>query len=349
MPKRKKDKRTYNDSRFKITFKVEGPYTIDEGNNRFLHGPCVTRCANGDWISAYQDGLDDPGHGSVIHQKRSKDGGITWHDDGIIFDECEQGFGSRNPAFGQTDDGKIVLIIQRVGLKKLDLVKGENIKSSKALISYDNGEIYKSVGIIDKNIRNGHQGCSTHLVYHDNTFYMPAFHPTGLVLYISHDDGESWPQRVMVAPKDQFSETPAYPALCVRLEGSLLFIGHLNRQIQCFGRISQDGGTSWSEIEYYDDLSLRHPVLGYAGETLICAGRNMNFWKPALSVSPDHGETWSGMIDFLPERESGGGYTALWPDGKPGRVIIVTSASGKTAASQDIVCTYIEDVHIQPR
>jgi len=86
-------------------FHVGKPFEIDVGRGRFLHGPCVTRCQDGDYIVAYQDGLDDPGRESVIRQRRSMDGGTTWVDEGIVYDESTDGFGARNPAFGQTPSG----------------------------------------------------------------------------------------------------------------------------------------------------------------------------------------------------------------------------------------------------
>ncbi|MFH1742429.1 MAG: sialidase family protein [bacterium] len=334
------------DSQSRTSMTVDGPYAIDAGSGQFLHGPCVTRCANGDWIVAYQDALDDPGRESVIRQRRSTDGGIRWVDEGIVYDERKEGFGARNPAFGQTPSGKILMIVQRVGLRRLGLVRGENIMGSVALVSSDNGKTYHSKGVIDKKIRQGHQGCSTHLVYHNGELLMPAFHPKGLVLYISSDEGETWQERIVVAPREEFNETPAYPTVIPRPDGSLLFLAHLNRAVRCFRRISADGGRTWGEIQLCKDIQLRHPVLGYVGNTMICAGRNMNVWKPALCVSPDHGETWSEMIDLLPERPSGGGYTALWPTENKNKVLIVTSTSGSTPAAQDIAGLFIEDIQI---
>ncbi len=321
---------------------VGDPLKIDVGRDRFLHGPCVTRCPNGDYIVAYQDGLDDPGRESVIRQRRSRDGGITWVDEGIVYDESAEGFGARNPAFGQTPSGKILMIVQRVGLRRLGQVRGENIMGSKLLVSTHNSKTYENRGIIDKTVRRGHQGCSTHLVYHNGKFFMPAFHPKGLVLYISHEEGESWSDRIVVARREEFDEVPTYPTIIARPDGSLLFLAHLNRAVRCFRRISNDDGYTWSEVELLDDIHLRHPVLGYAGDTMICVGRNMDFWKPALCVSSDHGDSWSEPFDLLPDRGAGGGYTALWPTDKPGRVLVVTSTSGVTVESQDIVGMIVE-------
>lgn len=337
-------KQTFSDKRYKGQYELEGPFNIDVGRNRFLHGPCVTRCTNGDWITAYQDSLDDPGRQSVIRQKRSQDGGHSWLDEGIIHNECDDGFGARNPALGQTPSGKIIMVIQRVGLKRLGDVRGENIMGSRQLESVDNGQHYQDRGIIDQTIRRGHQGCSTHLVYHNGKMFMPAFHPKGLVVYISENQGGSWDKRIVVAPRDAFNETPYYPTLTVRSDGSLLFVHHLNQAVRCAYRISHDEGETWSPIEYYNDLRLRHPVLSYLGDTLICVGRNMDWWKPALCVSPDEGQTWSDPIDLLPERDAGGGYTALWPDEENARIMVVVSTSGKQLAYQDIVGLFLSDL-----
>lgn len=323
------------------------PVAVDQGRSRFLHGPALTRADNGDWLLAYQDGDDDPGRGSVIRLQRSVDGGQRWQDEGVIFDETQAGYGARNPAFGQTFEGRLILVVQRVGLKKLGDVKGENIMGSALLISEDNGQHFEHRGMVDPKRRRGHQGCSTHLVYWRLQLLMPAFHPKGLVLYISQDDGETWPERIPIAPRELFEETPYYPTLATRPDHSLLMVGHLNQAVQNFWRTSVDEGRTWSEVGFYQDLALRHPVLGYAGETLVCLGRNMDAWKPAIAFSADNGGSWSPSYDLFPGLGAGGGYTALWPTGKPGELMIAASTAGSEAGAQDIYVTRLSAVSIE--
>jgi len=339
---------TFTDSRYRIRYQVEGPYAVDGGRSRFLHGPCVIQCLRGDWIVAYQDALDDPGRESVIRQRRSTDGGVTWTDEGIIYEETRQGFGARNPAFGQTPEGKILMVIQRVGLRRLGVVRGENIMGSKLLISRDCGHTYENRGSIDRFSRRGHQGCSTHIVYHHGKLLMPAYHPQGLALYISADEGETWPERIVLVKPGEVPERPTYPTVAARPDGSLLMIGHLNKAVRCFGRISLDDGRTWGPLLFFQDLTLRHPVLGYVGETMICVGRNMKSWKPALCVSPDHGRTWSDLIDLAPDRSYGGGYTAPWPSREPGRVFVAFSTDGARPFTQDILGLFLSKITIQP-
>ncbi|MBD3266419.1 hypothetical protein GF373_07090 [bacterium] len=335
------------DSRFLIDYNITTEKHVDVGRARFLHGPCLLQCHNGDWLCAYQDGRDDPGHGSFIRQKRSTDGGETWLDEGNIHDETETGIGCRNPAFGQTPDGKILMVVQRVGLRDLGKVQGENITDSILLISEDQGKTYINKGRVDKNHEKGSQGCSTHLVYHNGKFFMPCFHPKGLVLYISKDEGETWPQRIMMASKQELKVTPTYPTLVVRPDGSFLLIAHLNLQVRCFGRISRDEGQTWGDIFMYDDLPLRHGVLQYSDpDTLLCVGRQMEWWKPAFCVSPDHGESWCEPIDLLPQRGMGGGYTAVWPLQTGNGVFIAASTDGESLAAQDIVALKLEQITI---
>ncbi len=344
--------RKHRDTHFEIRFKASDPISIDEGRNRFLHGPAVVHCSNGDWVVTYQDSHDDPGRNSFIRQRRSPDGGKTWIDEGAIYDEDSKGFGARNPAFGMAPDGTLVLVVQRVGLKRLGKVRGENIVGSALLISEDCGRTYKNLGLVDSNIRMGHQGCSTHIAEHDGIMYMPAFNHRGLVLYRSWDGGRSWPERTVVIPEDSVPESPRYPTLAVRPDKSLLYLGHFNRAIQCFRRTGTLGNRKnakikWNKIEIYNDINLRHPVLMYTGDTLLCLGRNMAAWKTALCVSPDHGETWSDAIDVVPERGPGGGYTAMWPDAKNGGVFAVFSTDGLGFGAQDILGMFLSDFKIK--
>ena len=340
---------THSDSRFTVSFETDGIVPIDAGRARFLHGPAVVRCTNGDWLAAYQDAHDDPGRNSIVRQKRSRDGGRSWEDEGIVYDEDARGFGARNPAFGLARDGAILMAVQRVGLKRLGHVRGENIVGSVSLVSQDHGKTYQSQGLIDSGTRFGHQGCSTHIVERDGLHTMAAFHHKGLAIYTSHDDGRTWPERTVAVSEDEMPESPRYPTIVFRPDGSLLLLGHLNRSVRCFRRVSDDLGKTWGPVEICPDVDLRHPVLLYAGETLLCLGRMMDVWKTGLSVSGDHGETWSDAIDIAPERGPGGGYTALWPTRKPGEVFAAFSADGEPGEAQDILGMTLRNFRVARR
>ena len=338
--------RTHTGPRMTVTFEHSEEIPIDVGRERFLHGPAVVRCANGDWLVAYQDSYDDPGRNSFVRQKRSTDDGRTWTDEGPVFDEIRGGYGGRNPAYGLAPDGAVILVVQRVGLKRLGMVHGENIVGSKLLVSRDQGATYDDLGLVDPKLDAGHQGCSTHIVERGGMMYMAPFHDSELPLYVSRDGGVTWPDRTVVVTESEMPESPRYPTVVFRPDGSLLFLGHLNGSTRCFQRVSapvdpQGRDVRWGPVDIREDIRLRHPVLLYAGgagePTLLCLGRDMDVWKTALCVSPDHGVTWSDPIDPVPGRGSGGGYTALWPTGEPGWVLAVFSTDGVSPGAQDIV------------
>jgi hypothetical protein len=125
------------EGKFVVDYTLSDIFDIAVDPERFFHGPAAVVAPNGDWLVAYQDSLDDPGHDSYISQVRSRDSGKTWMSDGIVYDERAKHIGARNPAFGLTADGQIVMVIQRVDLLSEN---PEGLQNSIYLVSTDNGE-----------------------------------------------------------------------------------------------------------------------------------------------------------------------------------------------------------------
>ena len=306
-----------------VSYNLGSRVVIDRKPERFLHGPAALVAPNGDWLVAYQDSLDDPGHDSFINQMRSHDQGMTWLSDGIVSDERRENIGCRNPAFGLTADSKVVLVVQRASPGE-KLSHPEGLLGSTYCVSSDDGRSYENKGYVDPLRPRGHFGSSSHLLLRDGVLYMVAYSVDGLVLYTSEDNASSWRRRSLVFQPSEFHEEPSYPTIVFRRDGGLLCQCHLDRSMENFEKVSRDDGYTWSELRPAN-LRLRHPVLAYVGDVLVAVGRLMPVrLRTSFYLSADDGETWTGPFDLAPDLPNGGGgYTAVIPLGD--RVFIAFS------------------------
>ena len=306
---------------------------------------------NGDWLVAYQDGLDDPGHDSFIRQVRSHDGGQTWVPDDIVYDERDKGVGCRNPAFGLTADGGIVLVIQRVSVCERPTHPHELLNSTYC-ISSDNGRSYEYKGYVDPLRPRGHGGSPCDILRRDGTLYMAAFSIDGLVLYTSEDDASSWQNRATMVQPSEVPETPYYPTIIFRPDGTLLCQFHINRAMENYQKASKDDGRTWTGLKPAN-IRLRHPVLAYVGGVMIAVGRivpSQGYGLTGFYLSGNDGESWKGP--FMLDLPRGGAYTAVIPLGE--RVFVVFSCflpspDSRTGQAPNAIQGFIlKDISMQP-
>jgi hypothetical protein len=289
--------------------------TIYSNPKRFLHGPAAVVASNGDWLVAFQDSIDDPGHDSYIHQMRSHDQGKSWVSDDIVYDERDKEVGSRNPTFGVTKDGKIVLIVQRVGVCK-NVSHPHQLLNCTYCVSSDNGKNYEKRGYVDSVRPRGHMGSPSHILSRDGVLYMGADSIDGLVLYTSEDDALSWQRRSTIIQSSEFTTAPSYPTIIFRSDGSLLLQCHEDQEMANYQKVSEDYGYTWKGLKPAN-IHLRHPVLTYVGDIMVAVGRLMPQWRTGFYLSDDDGENWKGPFDLAPDLDCGAGsYTGVIPLGK---------------------------------
>lgn len=284
---------------------------------RLKHGPAAVVAPNGDWLVAFQDSVDHAGNDGVISQVRSTDQGKTWKRDGIVYDGRKEKFFGRNPAYGTTQDGRVVLVVQRwqplpVGVK-FQLGR-EGIQGSVYLMSQNSGKSYRDLGLVDPEVPLRHQGSTSSILRVGKKLYMVAVSlnapPSGITLYTSEDPERGWQFAGWVFRADQMPvKYFSYPSIILRSDKALL--------AQCvlysrnFQSISKDGGKTWSPPRELSDLKIRNnPDLIYAGNTLVAFGRGPDGCSTQVWFSPDEGETWGYpiVLDHHCYR-GGGGYS----------------------------------------
>ncbi|MEW6228077.1 MAG: sialidase family protein [Bacillota bacterium] len=329
---------------------------------RYFHGPAIVQAPNGDWLVAFQDSLDHYGKDSVITQVRSRDRGKSWSLDGVVYSELETpadgaspnfgatGIQARNPAYGVTRDGKVILVVQRrdpVG----GGVNSEHLVGSVYLISLDNGRNYVYQGCVDKVRPERHLGTSSSIINACGNLFMAAYSALGCTLYRSEDGGSNWRYcGILFSNQDLPDPDPCYPAI-IHLEGSELVAQCCNGDIlggNNYQRRSQDLGETWGPVTLLGDLRItHHSCIDVLGEFLVVHGRQyLGPQGPSVVayVSDDRGLSWFGPLEV--ERYGGphawhhGGYTVSIQAGER-KLFIVYSSNKHHPDMPDIRGTYL--------
>lgn len=348
-----------------VTFELSAKQDIVIDPSRLFHGPAAVVLHNGDWLVANQDSTDHSGRDGVISQARSVDNGKTWNRDGIVYDGRKDGYFGRNPAYGMTPDGLLVLVVQRwkplAPGEKYIIGKEEGIVGSVYLISRDNGKSYESHGMVDPQKPLRHQGTTSNIYWYDGRLYMPAISigvlPRGAALYTTEDPRKGWRFDGWIFRFDQLPPSKlgyAYPTLIRRSDGSLLAqIVSGDRNARNFQSISRDMGKTWSPPRELKDLRLGwNTDLDYGAGVLVVHGRAQDANSYAVYFSPDEGESWGCpiVLDRYGFRGWGGyGASLRTPDGNL-FVFFSTDAgprTGKDGGKPDIRGVLLSDVEIR--
>ena len=160
-------------------YKLSAKQDVSVDPDRYFHGPALTVAPNGDWLLSHQDSANHVGHDSVIRQVRSTDQGKTWTLDGTVYDGRQQDRLGRNPTYGVTADGLVILVVQ-VCQSALSHgpwqdrggYYGDNIEGSVWLTSKDNGKTYQERGWVNQVSRIRHTGTTGHILEHDGRLFM---------------------------------------------------------------------------------------------------------------------------------------------------------------------------------
>ncbi len=259
--------------------------------------PVLLKLKNGDLLAVVRGGAPHVGVGGRLDVIRSKDGGKTWTKPKTAADEMPD---SRNPAFGQAPDGRVVLLYSVTG----PYVNGKFTRdeSSKytawARTSEDNGETWsapKQIPVAEWEYGSPYgrivslkDGTMLANIYVWNGKGAPSGRKAGYAscVYRSRDGGRTWGDMSVVS--EGFNET----GLCVMPDDRGIAM------MRNGGGLSQtesaDAGRTWSAPITVTGKS-RHPgdVIRLAsGRLLLVYGFRILPYGVQAVLSGDGGKTW---------------------------------------------------------
>ena len=338
---------------YELSAKVD--VSVDAG--RYFHGPAMVVAPNGDWLLAHQDSATHSGHDGVIRQVRSRDQGKTWRLDGIVYDGRAGGLFGRNPTYGCTADGVVILIVQiyRPSLEKDPARRhyGGTIDGSVWLTSRDNGKTYRLRGAVDRQVPTRHKGNTGHILRRGGKLLMAGEQlekdkaRSGMNFYSLSTLAGGWEYRGMIFPFAELPRIVGYPSVLLRRDGVLA--AYCGGGGLVFERLSRDMGQTWGPIRRLDGLGIRNdPDLEYAGNVLLCHGRGLDKCSAVVFFSPDDGRHWGHpiVLDRYGPWAPDGAYSASLPLGKDG-VFIAFSTDARRHKQPIIRGVFLTNVRIR--
>ena len=331
---------------------------LAETNGGFF--PVLIKLKDGDLLAVVRGGAPHVGVGGRLDVIRSKDGGKTWSKPKTVADEPPD---SRNPAFGQAADGRVILLYSVAG-PYVDgkFVSGQSTKYTVWLrTSEDNGETWsgpKQVPITGWDYGSPY-GRIVHLK--DGTLLANIYVWDGKpaagakpkragyasCVYRSKDNGGTWGDASVIG--EGFNET----ALCVMPDDRVIAMMRSDGLSQTE---STDGGRTWSAPRVVTGKS-RHPadmIRLSNGSLLLAYGFRIVPYGVQAVLSRDGGATWDHEHRAMVEWNSGStdcGYPSSiqLDDGK-----IVTMHYGvqnlkRPDVHEYAMCTFYEEADLAGR
>jgi formylglycine-generating enzyme required for sulfatase activity len=260
-----------------------------------LKNPGSPARGGGDLLAVVRGGAPHVGAGGRLDVIRSKDGGKTWSAPKTVADEPPD---SRNPAFGQAADGRIVLLYSVTG-PYVDgkFVSGQSSKYTVWLrTSEDNGETWsgpQQIPITDYEYGSPYgrivqlkDGTLLANIYVSDPKPSPSKKGQyASCVYRSKDGGRTWGDPSLVA--EDFNET----ALCVMPDGRVIAMVRSDGLSQTE---SADGGHTWSAPRPVTGKS-QHPadvIPLKSGKLLLTYGFRILPYGVQAMLSSNGGATW---------------------------------------------------------
>lgn len=272
--------------------------------------PVLIKLKNGELAGVVRVGAPHLGVGGRLALIKSRDGGKTWSEPKTVADLPPD---SRNPAFGQSRKGTLILAFALTGPYE----NGQFTKKTWEYTiwctrSFDNGETWEKPRKIDILPLEYGSPYGKIVELEDGTLLMNIYcwylpkegqglppDKTGIFSYVfrSKDDGESWGDPTLIAR--HFGETSLLPLG----KGRILAVMRDEADAGLWQSFSEDGGRNWSEPKRITE-GPRLPgdaILLKSGRILLTYGRRLPPYGVECLVSGDGGKSWDKESNRLLE------------------------------------------------
>lgn len=291
----------------------EGEKTMDSQERRIEKGersiavrdggyfPVLIKLKNGELAAVVRGGAPHIGVGGRLDLIKSKDGGKTWSKPRMIVYMPPD---SRNPAFGQSENGVLILAFSVTGPYE----NGQFTSKTQEYTvwttrSFDNGDTWEKPQEMNISPLQYASPYGKIVQLEDGTLVMNIYawysakqgenlppEKQGHLSYVfrSKDDGGKWGEPTLIA--QHFNETSLLPLGGKRL----LAIMRDDADSGLWQSLSEDGGESWSEpIRVTEGPRLPgDAILLRSGRILLSYGRRLPPYGVECIVSDDGGKTW---------------------------------------------------------
>ncbi|MBC7328421.1 exo-alpha-sialidase [bacterium] len=275
--------------------------------------PVLIKLKNGELCAVVRGGAPHIGEGGRLDLIKSSDGGRTWSEPRTIANIPPD---SRNPAFGQSKKGTLILAFAVTGPYE----NGQfTLKSQEYTVwitrSFDNGETWEKPYRIELSPLQYASPYGKIVQLEDGTLLMNIYawfiaepgeslppERQGVFSYVlrSRDDGKTWGEPTLIAR--HFDETTLLPLG----KNRVLAIMRGEKSDGLWQSISQDGGLNWSEPRRITE-GPRLPadaILLKSGAILLTYGRRLPPYGVEGMLSYDGGMSWDSDNRFLLEWEA---------------------------------------------
>jgi hypothetical protein len=262
--------------------------------------PVQVTLPNGDIAAIARGGAGHLGQAGRLDLCRSKDGGLTWTPPAVIVDSDED---DRNPAFGVTADGTLVLSYMRQASYTNERRYEPSLENSDVCVmtSRDDGLSWSAPVRLDRSTYPRMSPYGRIITLKDGTALMPIYTasgtpavPGGSYYLRSTDNGATWSPPQLIA-KDMNETTliqlPSGDILAAMRETA-------REHQRLWTSRSSDGGFTWSPPELVTD-DRQHPadlLLLPNGTLLLLYGNRSGPYRIEGRYSHDEGRTWKPTL-----------------------------------------------------
>ena len=257
----------------------------------------------GGWGSDFGDGR--------LMKCVSRDGGLTWGKDEVLFNPPKGAFSLMEVSFLPLKSGRIGLVYGAKMLKNGNIVMPFFFRSSA-----DEGRTWSDAVRIQEPGKNLFWGiCHQRLIQlSSGRLLFPSAENRSLLVWRSDDEGKTWQRSAQVPNRDQNGEPNACeePGVVELKDGRILYYCRTYRDYQYFS-YSSDGGVTWSEFKPSTMCSPGAPatIWRLSDDRLYAVWPNLEnhpeafFETPScngarsplvFAVSDDEGENWRTLL-----------------------------------------------------
>lgn len=262
--------------------------------------PVQSTLPNGDIAVIARGGAGHLGQAGRLDLYRSRDAGTTWTPPSVIVDSDED---DRNPAFGVTVDGTLVLSYMRQASYTDERKYEPQLANSDVCVmtSTDNGLSWSNPVVLDRQTYPRMSPFGRIITLRDGTSLMPIYTaggtaevPGGSYFLRTEDNGASWspPQLIGLDMNETtLLELPSGDILAAMRETA-------REHQRLWTSRSNDGGATWSTPELVTG-DMQHPadlILLNDETVLLVYGNRKGPYRIEGRISRDEGRGWESKV-----------------------------------------------------